>query len=110
MRTLCACSPNQGDFQTTPPRNSSDLVPLALFYMDYDRLAFASQDEASRPGPTRGGHLLAERRVCGRYCSQHRDYNTVVVVAEVVVGLRLQTTTLTPLNQIANSLLTTDLR
>jgi len=110
MRTLCACSPDQGDFQITQTKNNLDPVPLAFFYTDYDRLAFASQDEASRPGSTQEVRLLAERRVCGHYCSQLRDYSIVGVVVVVVVGLRLRTTTLSPLDQIANSLSTTAVR
>lgn len=63
IRTLCACSPDQEGFQTALPQNNSDLVLWAFFYMDYDRLAFANQDEVSKPGSTLGVRLLAERQV-----------------------------------------------
>lgn len=63
MRTLCACSPDQGDFQTAQKRNNSDLALLASFCMDYDRLASANQDEVPRPGSTQEVRLLAGRRV-----------------------------------------------
>ena len=95
--------------QTTRTKNNLDPVPLAFFCMDCDRLAFASQDEASKSGPTLEDRLLAEMEAWGHCCLRARDDNTAVGVG-VAAGLRSQKTILSPLDQIASDLSTTDVR
>ena len=83
--------------------------------MGCDRLVFASHEQPNS-GSTQEGHLLAETGVLGRYCSIAAAAAAVVavvvaaaaVVVGVVVGHRSQTTTLTPLDQIATDPSTTD--